>query len=110
MTRSSDAYVTHRKAGGRFAPASITAPPLVPGTGSLQPLGSAATGYGNHPRRGARTAVCVSRNYLRNNTEASVVRDVHESYTVKHLSIGVIMRMLNERGVPTRTGRSHLKR
>jgi len=34
--------------------------------------------------------------------EASVVRLVYQRYTVKHLSIGAIARLLNKRGVPTR--------
>ena len=33
--------------------------------------------------------------------EAEVVRLVYERYTVGHLSIGAITRLLNERGVPT---------
>jgi len=34
--------------------------------------------------------------------EAAVVRMVYERYTVDHLSIGAITRLLNEQGVPTR--------
>ena len=34
--------------------------------------------------------------------EANVVRLVYQGYTVKHLSIGAIARLLNKRGVPTR--------
>jgi site-specific DNA recombinase len=34
--------------------------------------------------------------------EADVVRRVYERYTVHHMSIGTITRLLNERGVPTR--------
>ena len=52
MTRSSDAYVTHRKAGGRFAPASITAPPLVPGTGSSNPWAAPQPATGITPGAG----------------------------------------------------------
>jgi site-specific DNA recombinase len=34
--------------------------------------------------------------------EAAVVRLVYECYTIQHMSIGAITRLLNERGVPTR--------
>src|SRR5262249_18046664 len=34
--------------------------------------------------------------------EAEVVRRVYQRYTVEHLSIGAIARLLNEQGVPTR--------
>src|SRR5215471_13257787 len=35
-------------------------------------------------------------------TEADVVRLVYQRYTVKHLSIGAITRLLNDKGIPTR--------
>jgi site-specific DNA recombinase len=34
--------------------------------------------------------------------EADVVRLVYERYTIEHLSIGAITRLLNKQGVPTR--------
>ena len=38
--------------------------------------------------------------------QASVVRDIYRAYTCEHMSIGAITRRLNERAVPTATGRS----
>ena len=38
--------------------------------------------------------------------QASTVRDVYRKYTREHMSIGAIARALNERAVPTATGRS----
>ena len=42
--------------------------------------------------------------------QASVVRDVHRYYTCDHMSIGAIARKLNERAVPTSSGRSRWER
>ena len=41
---------------------------------------------------------------------ASVVRDVYRYYTCDHMSIGAIARKLNERAVPTSSGRSRWER
>jgi len=38
--------------------------------------------------------------------QASVVRDIYREYTCEHMSIGAITRKLNERAVPTASGRS----
>ena len=42
--------------------------------------------------------------------QASVVRDVYRYYTEDHMSIGAIARKLNERGVPTSSGRPRWER
>ena len=42
--------------------------------------------------------------------QASVVREVYRYYTCDHLSIGAVARKLNERAVPTSTGRSRWER
>ena len=42
--------------------------------------------------------------------QASVVRDVYRHYTEDHMTIGAITRKLNERGVPTSSGRSRWER
>ena len=42
--------------------------------------------------------------------QASVVRDVYRYYTCDHMSIGAVARKLNERAVPTSTGRSRWER
>ena len=42
--------------------------------------------------------------------QASVVRDVYRHYTEDHMTIGAIARKLNERGVPTSSGRSRWER
>ena len=42
--------------------------------------------------------------------QASVVREVYRHYTCDHLSIAAITRRLNERAVPTSTGRSRWER
>ena len=42
--------------------------------------------------------------------QASVVRDVYRYYTCDHMSIGAIARKLNERAVPTSSGRSRWER
>jgi len=43
-------------------------------------------------------------------SQASVVRTVFETYTKQQLSIGAIARLLNQRGIPTRTGKTRWER
>ena len=73
--------------------------------GQVSVLCGAPYGYRYHKKSEDQAAY-----YLILEPEASVVRDVYQSYTVEHLSIGATTRMLNERGVPTRTGRSRWER
>jgi site-specific DNA recombinase len=64
--------------------------------GQISVLSGAPYGY-----RYVRKSEETSAYYEVIEAEAEVVRLVYERYTVGHLSIGAITRLLNERGVPT---------
>jgi site-specific DNA recombinase len=65
--------------------------------GQISVLSGAPYGY-RYVRKSDETAAF----YQIIEAEADVVRLVYERYTVEHLSIGAITRLLNKRGVPTR--------
>ena len=65
--------------------------------GQISVLSGAPYGY-RYVRKSEETAAF----YQIIEAEADVVRLIYERYTVKHLSIGAITRLLNEQGVPTR--------
>ena len=65
--------------------------------GQISVLSGAPYGY-RYVRKSDETAAF----YQIIEAEADVVRLVYERYTVEHLSIGAITRLLNEQGVPTR--------
>jgi len=69
--------------------------------GSVNVLSAAPYGY-RYIKRNETTDAC----YMIEETQATVVRNVSEWYTVEELSIGGIARRLNERGVSTRFGKS----
>ena len=73
--------------------------------GEVAVLGGAPYGYRYHKKTPDSDAF-----YEVLEPQASVVRDVYGYYTCEHLSIGAIMRKLNERAVPTSTGRSRWER
>lgn len=73
--------------------------------GQISVLSGAPYGY-RYVRKSEETAAT----YQIIETEAHVVRLVYERYTVRHLSIGAITRLLNERGVPTRKQNSRWER
>ena len=64
-------------------------------------LGGAPYGY-RYVKKNEATDAC----YIVDEAQAAVVREVFEWYTVEGLSIGAIARRLNDRGVPTRFGKS----
>src|SRR5262244_3287777 len=65
--------------------------------GQISVLSGAPYGY-RYIRKSEETAAF----YQIIEAEADVVRLVYERYTIEHLSIGAITRLLNEQGVPTR--------
>src|SRR5262245_53717345 len=65
--------------------------------GQVSVLSGAPYGY-HYVRKTDETAAY----YRIIEAEAEVVRRVYQRYTVEHLSIGAIARLLNEQGVPTR--------
>ena len=73
--------------------------------GQISVLSGAPYGY-RYVRKSEETAAT----YQIIEAEAHVVRLVYERYTVGHLSIGAITRLLNERGVPTRKQNSRWER
>jgi site-specific DNA recombinase len=70
-------------------------------TGCVNILSSAPYGY-RYVKKAEGTDAC----YLVEQTEAGVVREVFQWYTVEGLSIGAIARRLNEQKVATRFGQS----
>ena len=68
--------------------------------GEVAVLGGAPYGYRYHRKTQDSDAY-----YEIIEPQASVVRDVYRDYTCEHMSIGAIARKLNERAVPTATGR-----
>jgi len=70
-------------------------------TGCVNVLSGAPYGY-RYVKKNEATDAC----YLVNEAQAAAVREVFAWYTVEGLSIGGIARRLNERGVPTRFGKS----
>ena len=73
--------------------------------GEIAVLGGAPYGYRYHKKTPDSDAF-----YEIVEPHASVVRDVYRYYTCEHMSIGAITRKLNERAVPTSTGRSRWER
>src|SRR5262247_2197681 len=73
--------------------------------GQISVLSGAPYGY-RYVRKSEETAAF----YQVIEAEADVVRLVYERYTIEHLSIGAITRLLNEQGVPTRKGISRWER
>ena len=73
--------------------------------GEVAVLGGAPYGYRYHKKTQESDAF-----YEIVEPQASVVREVYRYYTCDHLSIAAITRRLNERGVPTSTGRSRWER
>jgi site-specific DNA recombinase len=73
--------------------------------GDVSVLSGAPYGYGYRPKTDQAAA-----GYAVIEDEATVVRLVYERYTVGHLSIGAITRLLNARGILTRTGRGRWER
>ena len=73
--------------------------------GEIAVLGGAPHGYRYHEKTPDSDAF-----YEIVEPHASVVRDVYRYYTCEHMSIGAITRKLNERAVPTSTGRSRWER
>jgi site-specific DNA recombinase len=70
-------------------------------TGCVNVLSGAPYGY-RYVKKNETTDAC----YLVDEAQGAVVRDVFAWYTEEGLSIGAIARRLNERGVPTRFGKS----
>ena len=73
--------------------------------GEVAVLGGAPYGYRYHKKTQDSDAF-----YEIVEPQASVVRDVYRHYTEDHMSIGAIARKLNERGVPTSSGRPRWER
>ena len=73
--------------------------------GEVAVLGGAPYGYRYHKKTPDSDAF-----YEILEPQASVVREVYRYYTCEHMSIGAITRKLNERAVPTSTGRSRWER
>jgi site-specific DNA recombinase len=73
--------------------------------GQVSVLSGAPYGYRYHKKTDHRAAY-----YEIIEPEAAVVRLVYKHYTVDHMSIGAITRLLNERGLPTRKQRSRWER
>ena len=73
--------------------------------GEVAVLGGAPYGYRYHKKTPESDAF-----YEIVEPQASVVREVYRYYTCDHMSIAAITRRLNERGVPTSTGRSRWER
>ena len=73
--------------------------------GCVNVLSAAPYGY-RYVKKNEVTDAC----YLVDEAQGVVVRDVFEWYTVEGLSIGAIARRLNDRGVPTRFGKSRWER
>src|SRR5215467_6179084 len=73
--------------------------------GQVSVLSGAPYGY-RYVRKSDETAAY----YEVIEAEADVVRLIYQRYTVKHLSIGAITRLLNEQGVPTRKQSSRWER
>ena len=73
--------------------------------GEIAVLGGAPHGYRYHEKTPDSDAF-----YEIVEPHASVVRDVYRYHTCEHMSIGAITRKLNERAVPTSTGRSRWER
>ena len=73
--------------------------------GEVTVLGGAPYGYRYHKKTPDSDAF-----YEIVEPQASVVRDVYRHYTGDHMSIAAITRGLNERAVPTSTGRSRWER
>jgi site-specific DNA recombinase len=69
--------------------------------GCVNVLSGAPYGY-RYMKKSESTDAC----YIVDETQAAVVRQVFEWYTLEGLSIGAIAHRLNERGVPTRFGKS----
>jgi len=73
--------------------------------GCVNVLSAAPYGY-RYVKKNEVTDAC----YLVDEVQGAVVREVFEWYTVEGLSIGAIARRLNDRGVPTRFGKSRWER
>ncbi len=73
--------------------------------GEIAVLGGAPYGYRYHKKTPDSDAF-----YEIVEPQASVVREVYRCYTCDHMSIGAITCRLNERAVPTSTGRSRWER
>ena len=73
--------------------------------GEIAVLGGAPYGYRYHKKTPDSDAF-----YEIVEPQASVVREVYRYYTCDHMSIGAITCRLNERAVPTSTGRSRWER
>ena len=73
--------------------------------GEIAVLGGAPYGYRYHKKTPDSDAF-----YEIIEPQASVVREVYRYYTCDHMSIGAITCRLNERAVPTSTGRSRWER
>ena len=73
--------------------------------GEIAVLGGAPYGYRYHKKAPDSDAF-----YEIVEPQASVVREIHRYYTCDHMSIGAITCRLNERAVPTSTGRSRWER
>ena len=73
--------------------------------GCVNVLSAAPYGY-RYVKKNEVTDAC----YLVDEAQGAIVREVFEWYTVEGLSIGAIARRLNDRGVPTRFGKSRWER
>src|SRR5579864_508623 len=73
--------------------------------GSINVLSGAPYGY-----RYVKKSETSAAYYEVTESEAAVVRLIFEAYARQGLSIGAIARLLNQRGVPTRSGHSQWKR
>ncbi len=73
--------------------------------GEVAVLAGAPYGYRYHKKTQDSDAF-----YEISEPQTSVVRDIYRHYTEDHVSIGAIARTLNERGVPTSSGRSRWER
>jgi len=73
--------------------------------GCVNVLSGAPYGY-RYLKKTDATDAC----YVIDEAQAAVVREVFDWYTVEGLSIGAIVRRLNERGVPTRFDKSQWER
>ena len=73
--------------------------------GEVAVLGGAPYGYRYHKKTSESDAY-----YEVIDAQASVVREVYRYYTHDHMSIGEITRKLNERAVPTSSGRGRWER
>ena len=73
--------------------------------GCVNVLSAAPYGY-RYVKKNERSEAC----YLVDQAQAAVVREVFEWYTMEGLSIGAIVRRLNQREVPTRFGKGRWER